>query len=175
MPLHKPLLAFAALWATTLASCRSRLLRRHRLRPRRPVDVALYVSLVHGQTASFDNAIEWGPVLQTDVGRVQLNANVFFERTFGARRPVPTQMKYQWQAKVRWLPAWQFGAQGFGELGAWDQWAPQRRQSHRIGPVVFATPELTGREELSIQAAYLGGKTYGTQGHMFSLRVAYSF
>jgi len=140
-----------------------------------PLDVALWGALSHAQNGLFKNAVEWGPVLQTDIGRTQLNANLFFEHTYGAPRPKPTQMKYQWQVKHRWRPGWQVGLQGFGELGDWDGWAPADRQSHRLGPALFAGVRDLAGGEWALQAAYLSGKTYGTTGSMWSLRAAYSY
>lgn len=140
-----------------------------------PVDVALHLDLIHSKQPYFKNAIEWGPVLQTDIGRIQLNANLFFERRYGALWPAPTQMKYQWQAKHRWRSDWHWGAQGFGELGPWNDWLPAAQQSHRAGPALFGHWALQGKEELDLSAAYLVGKTNATPGHMFSARLAYSF
>src|SRR6185436_2037693 len=45
-----------------------------------PLDVALHTLLVRDARKADGYAIEWGPVLQTDVGRTQLNGNVFFEK-----------------------------------------------------------------------------------------------
>ncbi|MBC7941753.1 MAG: hypothetical protein H7Z19_18695, partial [Chitinophagaceae bacterium] len=141
-----------------------------------PVDVALHTQLVRNRLGDRETVIEFGPVLQTDLGRTQLNANLFFERTLASRSAAdPTQLKYQWQARYRWMPGVHFGAQGFGELGAWDDWSPRQAQSHRAGPAVFGSLRLNEREEVKLQAAWLMGKTYGRRGHMFSTRLAYDF
>lgn len=140
-----------------------------------PIDVAVWAAVAHAQNGGFANAVEWGPMLQTDFGRTQVNANIFFERTYGSTHPAPTQMKYQWQVKHRSLPGWQFGLQGFGELGDWERWRASGRQSRRIGPAASATLPGAGGTEWMLQAAYLTGKTYGTAGAMWSLRAACSF
>lgn len=139
-----------------------------------PVDLALHTLLVRSQEDSPEHAFEFGPVLQTDVGRTQVNANVFLERTFGAGASKPTQMKYQWQLRHRWKPGFQFGAQGFGELGAWDHWADRDAQSHRAGPALFGTLPV-GSGSLAWQVAYLTGSINARHGKMFSMRVKYDF
>jgi len=139
-----------------------------------PIDVALHTLLVKSERSSKPNAFEFGPALQTDVGRTQVNLNAVFERPLGEEPAKPTQLKYQWQLRHRWKPWLHFGAQGFGELGAWDDWSPRDDQSHRAGPALFGTVPM-GDGKLGWQAAYLRGSTYGRHGSMFSMRVKYDF
>lgn len=138
-----------------------------------PVDVAIHAALIKGADDGY--AAEYGPVLQTDIGRTQLNANLFFEHSYGGYASGHTVMKYQWQVKHRWRPMLQFGLQGFGELGDWNHWAPRDQQSHRVGPAVFGSLPLGGGQTLLYQAALLKGATYGENGTMFSMRVQYAF
>lgn len=139
-----------------------------------PFDLAVHTLLSRAQDEPRETALELGPVLQTDVGRTQLNANVFFERSWGGRAPKPTQMKYQWQVRHRWKRGFHVGAQGFGELGQWDHWAERDDQSHRAGPALFGAIPV-GADSLAWQAAWLSGSTYGKHGRMLSLRVKYDF
>ena len=140
-----------------------------------PFDLAIHASLIKAAESYDGYALEIGPVFQTDIGRTQLNANLFFERSYQTSEPSPTQLKYQWQIKHRWHPALQFGLQGFGELGQWDHWAPRDRQSHRAGPAIFGSVPIGGKQALLYQAAILKGQTYGSNGTMFSARVQYAF
>jgi len=138
-----------------------------------PFDLALHTLWVAPQLEP-GHTLEFGPVFQTDIDRTQVNLNVFFERGFGALAAVPTQMKYQWQLRYRWRPMLNFGAQGFGELGPWDHWAPHDLQSHRVGPALFGTIGA-GPGTIGWQAAYLLGKTYTRRGQMLTFRVKYDF
>lgn len=139
-----------------------------------PIDVALHTQLVAPQGGSSKHAFEFGPVLQTDVGRTQVNFNLVFEKGFGAEAGDPVELSYQWQLRHRWKPWLQFGAQGFGEVGPWDRWLPRETQSHRAGPALFgALP--SGEGVVSWQAAWLWGKTYGRRGDMLTARVKYEF
>jgi hypothetical protein len=45
-----------------------------------------------------------------------LNANLLFQHSYRAEEPGQTDFQYQWQAKYRWLPQFEFGLQGFGEI-----------------------------------------------------------
>jgi hypothetical protein len=140
-----------------------------------PVDVALHASLIQLHGYEHGWAIEYGPVLQTDLWRTQVNFNAFFEREFIDGEPAePTELKYQWQVKQRWKPWLAFGLQGFGELGPWNRWAPRSEQSHRAGPALFGSLPI-GRQTLIYQAAILKGRVYGGNATMFSMRVQLAF
>jgi hypothetical protein len=142
-----------------------------------PFDLALHATWVHYQDSQAGDGIEFGPVFQTEFGRTQLNANVFFDRDFGSTGDEggQTEMKYQWQVRHHWRPAFDFGLQGFGELGTWNHWLPHDQQSHRAGPAFFGGWPLGDGRELRYQAAYLFGSVYGNNGQMFSTRIWYVF
>ena len=140
-----------------------------------PVDVAMHLNIVRQARAADGYAIEAGPVLQTDLGRTQLNLNVFLERSVASGQSSETQMKYQWQLRHRWTPLLHVGAQGFGELGTWNRWSPHNEQSHRAGPALFGTVRFDDKQAFLWQAAYLYGKVYGERGRMFTARAQYVF
>ena len=140
-----------------------------------PVDIALHLLLTSDRIDTDYRAVEFGPVFQTDIDRTQLTANFFFEHNYGPDAPSPTFLKYQWQVRYRWMPQLNFGLQGFGEVGPWDNWLPRSEQSHRAGPALFSTLRLGDHETVKLQAAYLIGKTYGYSGREFSMRATYEF
>jgi len=140
-----------------------------------PLDIALHLQWVRDLTGARRHLLEWGPLLQTDFGRTQVNLNLVFERGQGHARGQPTALKYQWQLRHRWQPGLHFGAQGFGEVGPWDDWLPSSRQSHRAGPAVFFTLRGGGDRALKLQAAWLVGRTYGRSGSMFTMRTHVEF
>lgn len=140
-----------------------------------PFDLAVHTNLASYPTGDEGYALEFGPAFQTDIDRTQLNANIFFERNYGSAAPSRTKMKYQWQAKYRWRPALQFGLQGFGEVGVWDDWSARERQSHRGGPALSGSWPIGAGQSIKYEAAYLKGSTYTRQGSMFSMRVQYVF
>lgn len=140
------------------------------------IDVALHTNLIRNYGPYYDAySFEFGPAFQTDIGRVQLNTNLIFEKFFDSAGPAIPQLKYQFQAKYRVNEWFHFGVQGFGELGDWNQWAPANRQSHRAGPVVTGTVPLGNKQALRYDFAFLFGDTYAQRGNMFSMRVQMLF
>ena len=114
--------------------------------------------------------VEFGPVAQTEIGRLQLNANLLFDRTYRTDLPNRMQMKYQWQAKYRFFRQLHLGVQGFGELGDWDRWAPRNGQSHRAGPVISGELPM-GAQTLKYEAAFLSGSIFAEHAKTISMRV----
>ena len=139
-----------------------------------PFDLALHTNLARAHNPGDGYTLEIGPALQTEVGRLQLNANLFFERVFHADDNGTTQLQYQWQAKYRWNALLETGVQGFGELGDWNHWV-RERQSHRAGPVLSGALPVGPSQAFKYQLAYLRGSIYGSHGNMLSLRLQYVF
>jgi hypothetical protein len=140
-----------------------------------PIDVAFHTNVEHAQDGSGALGVEFGPVLQTEFGRTQLNLNVFFERDYRVEESEPMRMNYQWQVKYRWLEKLQFGLQGFGEMGEWNHWLPRAQQSHRVGPALFGSWHLAGGHEWKYEAAYLVGKNSARNAKSVAMRIQYAF
>lgn len=140
-----------------------------------PVDVALHGSLIADADRRAGRTLEWGPLLQGDIGRTRWNANLVFEHRVSTEAPRPTALKYQWRVQHRWVPGLQAGLLGFGELGEWKDWAPRARQSHRAGPSLSAEWPRASGGTLQVDAGVLLGSTYTQHGRMVTLRVATSF
>ena len=96
-----------------------------------------------------------GPLIQKDFGPLQTNFNVLVERHYHASEPEQTELGYEWQLRYRYRPAFDFGAQGFGGVGAWNDWSPLREQQHIAGPAIFGKFNLGGRQVLKYDAAVL--------------------
>lgn len=85
-------------------------------------------------------------------------------------------MLYQWQTKYRWLPQFEFGLQGMGEMGAWDHWAPREERSHQLGPAVFGKFSLgSERQAIKYNAAWLLGASQAAPSHTLRLQMEYEF
>ena len=144
-----------------------------------PVDIGLITEL---EAPLSDNApweIKIGPLLQTEFGKLQLNGNLLFERAFGRADesgvPFSTNIGYQWQVKYRWQPVLEFGVQGLGEMGKWNDWDKQADQNHRIGPAVFGKFSPGNRQAIKYNAAWLLGTSNAAPGRTFRMQIEYEF
>jgi hypothetical protein len=140
-----------------------------------PVDIAFHTNVERATDGSGEIGVEYGPVLQTEFGRTQLNFNVFLQRHLRVAPAEPTTIAYQWQVKYRWIEKLQFGVQGFGEMGQWNDWLPREKQSHRAGPVVAGNWHLAGGHEWKYEAAYLIGKNSARNAKSVAMRIQYVF
>jgi hypothetical protein len=116
-----------------------------------------------------------GLLTQTEFGKLQLNGNLLLLRSVRAEALQETDLGYQWQAKYRWLPAFEYGFQGFGELGKWNDWVGHQDQTHRAGPAIFGMWGLGGRQRIKYNAAWLVGLTTAAPDHTARLQIEYEF
>ena len=140
-----------------------------------PVDLGLLVEIEVPHDRSEGYEVKLGPLLQKDLGLVQVNANAFLERHYRAEAPEVTRLLYQWQAKYRWREAFELGAQGFGEVGKWNDWDPPHERSHIAGPAVFGKVRLGGRQALAWNAGYLFKVSGSAPDHTLRAQVEYEF
>lgn len=144
-----------------------------------PLDLGFITELEVPVNGNAPNEIKVGPLLQTELGKVQLNLNLLFERAFGQAddtgAPFATNFLYQWQVKYRLQPSFEFGMQGLGEMGEWDNWAAAPEQIHKAGPAVFGKVALGNREVIKYNAAWLLGASTAAPDHTFRLQIEYEF
>jgi hypothetical protein len=138
-------------------------------------DVGVLLEIERPRDHAEGYELKYGPLLQTELGRVQLNGNLLFERHVRAAEPSDTEMLYEWQAKYRWRPAFEFGLQGFGEMGTWDHWKPSDEQSHVLGPAAFGKVGLGGHHALRYDAALLFAASSGAPARTLRFRVECEF
>ncbi len=140
-----------------------------------PVDAGLLVEVEFPHDRDEGYELRIGPLLQKDFGPLQANANLFLERHYRAAAPAATELEYQWQLKYRWREAFELGAQGFGNVGKWDDWDATRTQAHSLGPAIFGKLRLDGKQALVWNAAYLFGATRATPDRTLRAQVEYGF
>jgi len=146
-----------------------------------PIDIGL-ITEIEKPHRKGEPAYEFkfGPLFQTEFGKLQLNANLLFERKFrgpdeDAAVQHNTEIGYQWQIKYRWLPTIEFGLQGFGEMGKWNHWDRRDQQDHRLGPALFGKLLLGNRQAIKYNAAWLIGASPAAADHTFRLQLEYEY
>lgn len=143
-----------------------------------PVDAGLLVEFEYPNSPGAPRELRISALLQKDIEKVQLNGNLFLERNIGGTQdaddPHATAFGYQWQAKYRWLPQFEYGLQGFGETGKWNDWDPASQQLHSVGPAIFGKFAV-GTHHLKYNAAWLTGRTSATATHTLRTQVEYEF
>ena len=146
-----------------------------------PVELGLITEIEAPVSQSGPWEAKLGPLLQTDFGKLQLNANMLFERKYssdGSGVQYPTEALYQWQVKYRLQPEFEFGAQGFGTLGEWDTWVGSKAEEGRsIGPAIFGKVPVGNRQAIKYNAAWLigSGSAAGIAERTFRMQAEYEF
>jgi hypothetical protein len=140
-----------------------------------PVDVGFLLEIERPMDHDEGWEVKWGPLFQTEFGKVQLNANLLFQRNYQAVEANNLQFFYQWQVKYRWKPEFEYGLQGFGEMGDYDHWSPQDEQVHKLGPAIFGKLPLGGGQAIRYNAAWLLGASKAAPDNTLRLQVEYEF
>jgi hypothetical protein len=141
-----------------------------------PVDVGFIFEIERPRDRSEGYEYKWGPLLQADIGsKVQANLNLLIEKHIRSEEPQDAALGYQWQAKYRWRPELEFGAQGFGDVGPVRHWLPRSEQSHVAGPALFGTMRVGTRQKIKYNAGLLFGMTDGSPRNTVRLQAEYEF
>jgi hypothetical protein len=140
-----------------------------------PVDIGVLCEIEKPHDHDEGTGFKCGPTLELDTDELQWNLNPIFEKHVNAADPAPVSLGYQWQVKGMFGPHVELGAQGFGDVGSWNHWAPGSQQSHELGPAVFMKWMLADGHALKIDAAWLAGIGGGSPRDTLRLRVQHEF
>jgi hypothetical protein len=138
-------------------------------------DFGLLVEIERPRDRAEGYELRIGPLMQKDFGPVQGNLNLLLERHYRSSEPEATELGYQWQLKYRWREAFEFGAQGFGDMGTWNDWASAHDQEHIAGPAIFGKFNLGGRQAIRYDAAVLFRLTQAAARQTVRAQVEYEF
>jgi hypothetical protein len=140
-----------------------------------PIDVGFLAEFELPHDRAEGNEFQFGPLLQAEFDRIQVNFNPLLANVSRAVEGNGTYLRYQWQVRYRWMEALDFGAQGFGEMGRADHLDPTDEQSHRLGPAIFGKHKLGGGQAIVYNAAFLFGVTRASPDYNFRLQTEYEF
>jgi hypothetical protein len=141
-----------------------------------PVDIGFLLEIERPKDRTEGYEVTWGPLFQMDVtNNVQANFNALFVKHVKADAAGPTEFGYQWQLKYRYKPEFEFGAQGFGDVGPWEHWAPSSEQSHTAGPAIFGKLRVGSKQTINYNAAVLFGLNHAAPRNTFRVQAEYEF
>ena len=140
-----------------------------------PVDAGLLLEIERPHDHSEGWEVKSGGLFQTEFGKLQLNANALLERHYQAESSNATEFLYQWQAKYRWLPQFEYGLQGFGDMGEWNHWESHDETSQRLGPAIFGKLPLGDHQAIRYNAAWLIGISKAAPDNTFRMQIEYEF
>jgi len=140
-----------------------------------PVDMGFLLEIERPQNRSEGYELTYGPMFQTEWGKVQGNLNIFVQKhvrateTFDSELHCQMQIKYRDSAKLEW------GAQAFGNVGQWDHWSPASKREFKVGPALFGKNKMGTHEAITWNAAVLVGTTQATPNTTLRLQTEYEF
>lgn len=142
---------------------------------RLPLEAGLLLEIERPEDRDQGYELTVGPMLQTQWRAVQANLNLLLQRRLRADETSRTEFVYRWQLRRRVRPLLDWGAQGFGELGRWNDWAPRSGQSHQLGPALFGTLRMGDDEAIDYNVALLFGSGGAAPRHTLRMQAAFAF
>lgn len=141
-----------------------------------PVDVGVFLEIERPKDRSEGYELTWGPLFQADVTNdIQANLNFLVTQHVRAEAAGPAELGYQWQLKYRYRREFEFGAQGFGDVGPLAHWSPCSEQSHVAGPAIFGKFNVGPKQVINYNAAVLFGLNHGAPRNTLRLQAEYEF
>ena len=119
--------------------------------------------------------LTYGPLFQTDWGKIQGNVNLLVQRNLASTSYVASEFHYQAQVKYKASKQFQWGLQALGNLGRFDHWSSAQVQEHKLGPAVFGKILTNGNDGFKWNAAWLKGFTNSTPTNTLRIQVEYEF
>ncbi|HSC76159.1 MAG TPA: FTR1 family protein [Pseudomonadales bacterium] len=136
------------------------------------VDIGWYAEFAFPDAHEEAKALETGPMFQKEIGRTVNNLNLIWVRDFGSQADHDTEFEYTWQTRIKGNPLLEFGVQGMGELGDWDDTNPGHDQEHKLGPAIFGEYKLN-HSKIKYDAAILVGVTDDTPDETLRFALEY--
>jgi hypothetical protein len=140
-----------------------------------PVDVGFLLEIERPKDRTEGYEITYGPMFQTEWGNLQGNFNAFIQQHVRASTSYATELLYQFQLKYRHSEQLEWGAQGFGNVGRWNQWNPTGQQEFKVGPALFGKIRTGIKEAIKWNAGLLVGTTNVTAHTTLRLQAEYEF
>lgn len=138
------------------------------------VDVGLFTELKFPDESDDANKLEIGPMFQKEIGRTVNNLNLIWVRDYGSNADHDTEFEYAWQSRWKGDPVLEFGVQGMGETGNWDDMNSGHDQEHKMGPAIFGQFKTgPGNNKIKYDAAVLVGMTDDTPDTTLRFQVEY--
>lgn len=140
-----------------------------------PVDVGFLLEIERPADHVEGFEVTYGPLFQSEWGKVQGNLNLLIQRHVRAGERFNTELLYQGQLKYRHSAQLEWGIQALGNMGQWDHWAPLAQQEHKIGPALFGKFRLASHQSVNWNAAVLRGLTDVTPRNTFRVQTELEF
>lgn len=140
-----------------------------------PVDVGFLLEIERPKDRTEGYEITYGPMFQAEWGKVQGNFNALMQKHVRASAAFDTELLYQLQLKYRNSEQLEWGVQGLGNAGRWNQWNSSGQQEFKIGPALFGKVRTGIKETVKWNAGLLAGTTSVTPKTTLRFQAEFEF
>jgi len=134
------------------------------------LDLGLFAELAYDYPVR-RSAVAIGPMFQKEIGALQGNLNVIFERDLARNGEAGAAINYEWQVKWRGNARFEPGLQSIGSLGRTNDFG--HRTEANVGPAFFGQIFTGPRNKLKYDAAMLFGLNKNTPDTTVRFQIEY--
>ena len=134
------------------------------------LDLGLFSELAYDYPVR-RSAIALGPMFQKEIGAIQGNLNLIFERELGRNAEPGAAINYEFQVKWRGNSRFEPGLQAIGTLGRTNNFGHETETS--VGPAFFGQIVTGPRNKLKYDAAVLFGVNKNTPDTTVRFQIEY--
>lgn len=134
------------------------------------LDLGLFAELAYDYSMR-RSAIALGPMFQKEIGALQSNLNLIFERELGHDGEPGAEISYEWQVKWRGNSRFEPGLQSIGTPGRTNDFGHQMEVN--LGPAFFGQIFTSPRNKLKYDAAVLFGLNKNTPDTTVRFQIEY--
>lgn len=125
------------------------------------------------ERGSGPDKIELGALMAKEFGRRLMNLNLIFEKEVGSGASSDVEVEYAWDYRWRGNPKFEFGLQGYGELGELGDF--EFDSEHLVGPAFYGKIPGKNRTAWKYDAALLLGLTDQSPDATLRFQVEFEF
>jgi high-affinity iron transporter len=119
--------------------------------------------------------IEFGPLLQKQVGPILNTVNLLFVKEAGTNAHKPLQSSYAWQTKWLLHPTFEPGFEAYGDFGDVRDFHIGKDMQHQAGPAIFGSFNIGAGQKLRYEAGVLFGLNSATPDASLKWTLEYEF
>jgi hypothetical protein len=142
------------------------------------IDWGFYAEYEFGTRAHSADELTFGPIFQSDIGKIRLTANPFISVEVGAHSAAAPEFKYAFRAQYMLNAYFNPSIEFYGKMGEMIADTPAREQQHQLGPVISGGVSLHGLGlpgKIGYEAGMLFGLTESTAARTYKGKLEYEF
>lgn len=127
------------------------------------LNLGFFAEYSHAADRNSADSFKFGPLIEKELGRTLLTANLFVAKEVGKNRSDASEFSYALQGRYFINPYFEPGIEAYGQVADFESPGKLADQQHRVGPVFLGTWKPFDIGRVRYEAGYLFGLTRATE------------